>query len=55
MNETEAKREALKFMGSMYEIKLLKNIFEMAGAGGYNSIFIENTGTADDKKRCPVH
>jgi hypothetical protein len=49
MNETEAKREALKFMDSMYENKLLKNIFEVAGAGGYNSILIENTGTADDK------
>jgi hypothetical protein len=36
MNETEAKREALKFMASMYEIKLFKNIFEMADAGGYN-------------------
>jgi hypothetical protein len=49
MNETEAKSEAHKFMDSIYKIKLLKNIFEAADAGGYNSVFIENKGPADDK------
>ena len=49
MNETDAKREAMKFISSIYEIKTFQNIFEVAGASGYNRIFIENKGAADDK------
>lgn len=48
IDELKAKSEALKFMDSMYAIKLVKNIFQVAGAGGYNLIAIENKGDAND-------
>lgn len=49
MNEPEAKIAAHKVMSQLYGIKFLKNIFDVTGASGYNTISIENVGSADDK------
>ena len=48
-NEAEAKTEALRFVNAMYKFKLLKTIFEAAGADHYDTIFITNKGAATDK------
>ena len=49
MGEQDAKRAALKEMSRLYEVKLLSDIFKVAGASGYNKVFIENVGSASDK------
>jgi hypothetical protein len=47
--EKKSISDVRKLMESMLEIKLLKNIFEVAGSNGYNSILIANKGNAADK------
>jgi hypothetical protein len=49
MKEFEAEIEASKFLKTIDEIEVLKNILKVAGAEFYNFITIENKGTADDK------